>query len=115
MTNRIRLLRESCDMKQIDLAKRLNVSQGTLSNWERGEYDIDNDNLIRIAELFNVSTDCVLGRDNAEIVPQKEKPADIGELDKNTQYLVNAYRELPEDDRQLLVAQAELLLKRRTQ
>lgn len=74
MANRIKDLRELHKMKQIDLAILLNVSQGTLSNWERGVHDLDNETLIAIAERFNVSSDYVLGRtDNPTSPNAKEK------------------------------------------
>ena len=59
--NRIKELRETNKIKQIDLAQKLNVSQGTLSNWEGNKFDIDNDSLRRLSDLFNVSTDYILG------------------------------------------------------
>ena len=43
--NRIRELRESFKIRQIDLAKKLNISQGTLSNWERGVHDPSSEDL----------------------------------------------------------------------
>lgn len=58
--NRIKALRELKGVKQADLAKELNVSQGTLSNWERGVHDPDNASLVELAEYFEVSTDYLL-------------------------------------------------------
>jgi len=60
--NNIKKLRAKTGMLQKELAKHLNVAQGTLSYWERGTYDIDNKSLLKIAEYFNVSTDYVLGK-----------------------------------------------------
>lgn len=75
MSNRIKQLRESHDMKQIDLAKLLNVSQGTLSNWERGIHDPDHEALIWIADRFGVSTDYILGlTENPLTTRSKKKP-----------------------------------------
>lgn len=60
--NNLALLRQERKIKQIDMAKMLKVSQGTLSNWERGVHDIDQENLDFLAEFFNVSVDYILGR-----------------------------------------------------
>lgn len=49
-------------MTQNELSKKLNVSQNTISRWESGERTIDVDNLNKISELFNVSTDYILGK-----------------------------------------------------
>ena len=57
MANRIKQLREREGIKQIDLASFLNVTQGTLSNWERGIHDPDNEILIILSKKFNVTTD----------------------------------------------------------
>jgi len=62
MINRIKHLRELAKMKQSELAELLNVSQSTLSNWERGIYEPDNATLIELSRKFNVSTDYLLGR-----------------------------------------------------
>lgn len=61
MSNRIKYLREKAGLNQYELAEFLNVSQGTLSNWERGIHDIDNDSLIILAKKFEVTTDYLLG------------------------------------------------------
>ena len=59
--NRIKLLREEKKIKQIELCEILNTTQATLSNWERGVHDPDNNSLIKMAEYFNTTTDYILG------------------------------------------------------
>lgn len=65
MANRIKQLREMDGLSQKDLAAFLNISQGSLSNWERGVHDPDNDSLILLSEKFNVTTDYLLGKSNS--------------------------------------------------
>ena len=60
--NRIKSLRLQREMKQSDLAARLNVQQGTISNWETGKTEPDLDSLSKMAEIFDVSADYILGR-----------------------------------------------------
>ena len=62
MKNRIRELRESQNLKQVELAKALGVRQNTLSTWETGRYEPDGEMLQKIAEYFHVSVDYVLGK-----------------------------------------------------
>ena len=62
--NRIKEIRESHGKKQMDLAKELNVSQGTLSNWERGVHDPDTESLLLLSKKFEVTTDYLLGQSN---------------------------------------------------
>lgn len=59
--NRIKQLRTDMEMKQIDLAKRLNVRQTTISNWENGKTEPDSATLQKLAEIFDVSVDYILG------------------------------------------------------
>ncbi|WP_268964131.1 helix-turn-helix domain-containing protein, partial [Paenibacillus sinensis] len=59
---RIKLLRTEKNMRQVDLAKHLKVAQSTLSGWENGAYEIDNENLYKMSDLFECSIDYLLGR-----------------------------------------------------
>lgn len=62
MYRRIRDLREDRDWKQEDLAKLLNCTQACYSNYENGRRDIPTETLCFLADLYNVSTDYLLGR-----------------------------------------------------
>jgi repressor LexA len=62
LKNRIKELREEKGVKQIDLAKYLNVSQATLSNWERDVFNLDKESLLMTADFFGTTTDYILGR-----------------------------------------------------
>jgi repressor LexA len=57
-------LRKQYHLKQNDLAQKLGISQGTLSCWENGRYEPDTESLQKIAKIFNVSIDFLLGQDN---------------------------------------------------
>ena len=59
--NNLAYLRKERGLSQKEVAKRLNIAQNTLSNYELGNRSIDNDLLIKLAELFQVSTDYLLG------------------------------------------------------
>jgi len=59
--HRIKLLRVQNDITQIELAANLNVAQNTLSNWENGKFDPDNESLKKIAKYFSTTTDYILG------------------------------------------------------
>ncbi len=61
MYQRIRDLREDRDLKQRQVAEYLRCSQQVYSNYELGQRDIPTDVLIRLAELYNVSVDYLLG------------------------------------------------------
>lgn len=59
--NRIRQIRTTLQMKQSDLASRLNVKANTISNWENEKSFPDLDSLRKMAEIFDVSVDYILG------------------------------------------------------
>ena len=57
---RIKNLREDNDMTQSDVAKYLNCSQVAYSYYEIGRRDMPIEVLIKLAKLFNCSTDYLL-------------------------------------------------------
>ncbi|MBQ7744672.1 MAG: helix-turn-helix transcriptional regulator [Ruminococcus sp.] len=59
---RLRDLREDNDMKQIDVALYLGIAQTVYSRYERGFQTIPVEHLLKLADLYNVSTDYILGR-----------------------------------------------------
>lgn len=61
MYPRIRELREDSDMTQTQVAKILGMSQTGYSKYETGENDIPTQILIRLAKLYDMSTDYLLG------------------------------------------------------
>lgn len=57
----IKQLREQRGMTQEDLANRLGVKYPAVSKWERGMAYPSMNTVIKMAELFQVSMDVVLG------------------------------------------------------
>lgn len=58
---RIKELRLSLGINQVQFAKKLNVTKQCISNWENANLQPSIDMLIRIATTFSVSTDYLLG------------------------------------------------------
>ena len=69
--DRIKELRKAHGYKQIEFCKMLGISQATLSGYETGKYQPDNTMLVKIATLFNVSTDYLLGNTD---IPAPSRP-----------------------------------------
>ncbi|MBE7068468.1 MAG: helix-turn-helix transcriptional regulator [Clostridiales bacterium] len=55
-------LRIENNLTRSQLAEKLNVSVRLISYWENGQRECDFDMLIKIADLFSVSIDYLLGR-----------------------------------------------------
>lgn len=65
---RIRELRKSSGMSQKELAERLSVNQSAVSQWERGETRPGASAVQRLADIFGVTVDYIIGRtDNASV------------------------------------------------
>ena len=65
---RLREIRKNHGISQLKLALDLNMSQNTISRYETGEREPGINELIKIADYFNVSIDYLVGRtDNSEI------------------------------------------------
>lgn len=58
---RISELRTALGWSQVQLAKRLGVAKQTVSNWENENIQPSIEMLVRLARLFNVTTDYMLG------------------------------------------------------
>ena len=58
---RVRDLREDHDLRQVDIAKMLDMSQTGYSKYETGENDIPTAVLIKLAEYYDTSIDYLLG------------------------------------------------------
>ena len=64
MYKRLRDLREDRDLSQTAVAKLLHMSQTGYSKYETGENDIPTHVLIALADFYDTSVDCLLGRTN---------------------------------------------------
>ena len=61
---RLRRLRESCHMKRSILADRCGISRNMIGRYEYGETKPTADVLENLADVFDTSTDYLLGRTN---------------------------------------------------
>ena len=67
---RLKELRKHKKISQLKLAMELNTSQNTISRYETGEREPGINELIKIADYFNVSIDYLVGRTNNPTNPQ---------------------------------------------
>lgn len=63
-TRRIRDIREDNDLTQQQIAEILGTSQTMYARYERGANELPIRHLIRLAEYYRLSTDCLLGLTN---------------------------------------------------
>lgn len=88
---RIKDLREDHDMTQDELAEEIGVSKRTLVRYESGSSEPTISVLIKIALLFDVSVDYIIGLKDTTII---ETDSIINELDKISLILDKIKKEL---------------------
>lgn len=60
---RIKYLRQTKELNQVQLSEKLGVAKQSVSNWENDNIMPSVEMLEKIADFFSVSTDYLLGRD----------------------------------------------------
>lgn len=60
----LRAIREDKDISQKTIAKYLNISQNTYSQYETGVISLTAETLIKLADFYDVSIDYLLDRTN---------------------------------------------------
>lgn len=59
----IKRLRKNKGLKQQEIAELLGVKRNTYSDWENGKREPSFENLVKLADLFDVSLDWLFGRE----------------------------------------------------
>lgn len=74
---RINELRVASGWNQVQLAEKLNISKQTVSNWENENIQPSIEMLIRLAKLFCVSTDYLLGLEHTPHINTQDLPVEF--------------------------------------
>ena len=64
-------------MSQVELAKELNVTKQSVSNWENDNIQPSVEMLTKLANIFSVSVDYLLGSDTKEYIDVSGLPTDV--------------------------------------
>lgn len=112
---RLRLLRVASGMKQDEIATQLGIGRSAYTYYESSRSKPDYDSLIRLAKMFHVSIDYLVGMSNFPDVSGRVQVADdategsqiaettFGMLTAEERHMLCIYRQLSED------GQAEIL------
>lgn len=76
-SERLKELRKQAHLTQVELAKRLGIGQSSYADWERGKKNPTQENLIKLAQILNVSVDYLVGNSDEHL---KEDELDNVEL-----------------------------------
>lgn len=63
-TERLKTLRKQANLTQKQIADKMGISQPAYGDWERGVKRPTQDKLVKLAKLFNVSVDNLLGNES---------------------------------------------------
>ena len=91
MELKLQQLRYEQNLSQEDVAKVLNITRQGYSRYERGEREANYETLCKLAELFNVSIDYLLGH-STYYYPDNLKTDSYS--DEEERALIEKYREL---------------------
>lgn len=86
--------REFKGLTQNQVAEILGISDGTYKNYEQGKREPNGDMIVKLATLYNVTTDYLLGKDNTP-----PNPIEMLSNDKLEQSLIYGYFKLPKEVR----------------
>ena len=90
MTN-LKLIRKEKGLTQTDVAKVLNITVSAYGNYELGQRSPTPEVLVQLADLFEVTTDFILGRTTNTI--------DFNTLSPFEKEFIDVLRKLSENDR----------------
>lgn len=88
LPEKLKALRNEMGISQASLADTLGLSQQAIGKWETGNSEPDTDMLIKLASLFNVSVDYLLGRtEDRNPIKEDDMPPNVKILLRNAKKL----------------------------
>lgn len=91
--------REAAHFTQMQAAKALEISDGTYKNYEQGKREPNNTLLLKIADLYGVTTDYLLGREPAPPTPFEK----LGLNEAKEKSMIEKYMSFPPEVRAVLM------------
>lgn len=100
---RLELLRENKGWTKSLVARKLGIKAvSTYANWEYGIRQPDNKMLVKIADLFDVSVDYLLGRTDDPVPNEKEQTFEEWLNDPETEVFFKDYLKAPKERKEQL-------------
>ncbi|MDP8002316.1 helix-turn-helix transcriptional regulator [Enterococcus faecium] len=108
-SERLTNLREANNWSKTYVAKQIGLSSmQTYANWEYGRTEPDFSNVTKLADLFGVTTDYLLGR------PAKEKTASDEPLTENQKLVAYSIDpDISDEERQDIIELVKIAMKNR--
>lgn len=91
MLKNLRILRESANISQKQLADAVGVSQQSINKYENHKIEPDIETLIRISDYFNTSVDYLIGHIDSTDDPENPLSPPLSKSERD---LISGYRRL---------------------
>ena len=101
---RLKDLREEKGVLQKELAHAINRTRACISSWEQGKTEPSIDDLLKLADFFEVTVDCLVGRDGYFVKAMNKN--DKKDLENA---LLGFFRRLPEQEQFRTIGFAQAL------
>lgn len=88
--NELKMLRDSAGLSQEALAKKIDISQSALGNYERGTRAPDKEVVVKLANYFGVSCDFLLG-----VSKDRRREMNLADLTGLSDFTVDFLKNLP--------------------
>lgn len=115
--NNIKELMDRRGMQQKELAALCNVSGPTVSDWCNGKKNPSGKNLIRLSEIFQVTSGVILGYDPVKSSYVHSDPWDLDDMDyadredETIRILARGVSKMSPDNRQKLLEVARVMFR----
>ena len=105
--NKVKELREKCELTQKQLADKSGITQATISRIESGSVkELKSDALIRLSNALNVTIDFLVGKTN------KLSSSEIIDNDKDANFIFRGFEKLSEGNKKQLKDYVDFLIQK---
>lgn len=114
MKNRIRELRKANGLTMKQLGEVVDLAESTISQYETGKRQPDNETLLKISEYFGVTVGYLLGVEENKTPAESSRSISHNDiLDEVDIAFYDGYRELSEDDKETVRDMVRVMRERR--
>lgn len=92
-SERLKESRKQARLTQVEIAEKLGISQPAYASWERGTKKPTQENLVKIAQVLNVTVDYLVGNSDDEITNKELEDIEIL-FRKNSEGLTDSEKNL---------------------
>lgn len=111
-SNRIRKIRREKDLSGTEVAERLGISAQYYYNIERGKRSLSAEMASKLAKIFGVTTDYLLGLNDEPQSKTSEKEKNLSSLDENVYALARNFQDLDSDAQDALLKIIETMRRK---